>query len=188
MQTNEQLQQDLSSVLLDLIDKTNLKKGDFFILGGSSSEVIGESIGQATNEEIGDLIVSTCLTILNPLGIHLAVQGCEHINRALTIERAASQQQPFDLVSVVPRPHAGGALATAAYQLMNDPVEIEHLIAKAGLDIGDTHIGMHVKHVQIPIRPLLKELGCAHLSALGTRPKLIGGERAQYAPSSIKKK
>ncbi|EAC9500649.1 TIGR01440 family protein, partial [Listeria monocytogenes] len=113
--------------------------------------------------------------------IHLAVQGCEHLNRALAVERKTAQLYHLEEVAVVPQLHAGGACSVAAFQLFDEPIEVEHIVAKAGIDIGDTAIGMHVKHVQIPIRPSIKTLGAAHVTALGSRPKYIGGPRAHYA-------
>ena len=113
-------------------------------------------------------------------GIYLAVQACEHLNRALLIEEELAEKKDWEIVSVIPQLHAGGSGQVAAYQLFKSPVEVEHIVANAGLDIGDTSIGMHVKHVQIPVRPILRELGGAHVTALKSRPKLIGGERARY--------
>ena len=113
-------------------------------------------------------------------GIYLAVQACEHLNRALLIEEELAEKKDWEIVSVIPQLHAGGSGQVAAYQLFKSPVEVEHIVANVGLDIGDTSIGMHVKHVQNPVRPILRELGGAHVTALKSRPKLIGGERARY--------
>ena len=158
------IQRATSQIVEDVIDKANLKQGAIFVLGLSSSEVIGGQIGKESSQEIGEIIVKTILDILEEKGIHLAVQGCEH-----------------------PTLHAGGSGQLAAFKFMQDPVEVEFIKAHAGLDIGDTAIGMHVKHVQVPIRPLLREIGHAHVTALASRPKLIGGARAQYPEDSIRK-
>ncbi len=175
-----QIKKDLITITEDVIEKANVQPGDIFVVGCSSSEVVGGIIGKNSSEEVGKVIAETLIDYLSERHIHLAVQGCEHINRALTVEREVAKQFGFDLVSVVPKRHAGGSTATAAYLGMKDPVEVEHIIADAGIDIGDTSIGMHIRHVQVPIRPSLNTLGSAHVTALGNRPKLIGGERAEY--------
>ena len=175
-----QIKKDLIFITEDVLKKTNTQAGDIFVVGCSSSEVVGGIIGQNSSEETGKLIAETLIDLLKEKDIHLAVQGCEHINRALTVEKEVAQKLGLEVVSVVPKLHAGGSCATAAYKYMQNPVEVEHIIADAGIDIGDTSIGMHIKHVQIPVRPELNKLGSAHVTALGNRPKLIGGARAEY--------
>ena len=169
------------------IRKGQFEQGSIFVLGLSSSEVIGGQIGMESSQEIGEIIVKTILNILEEKGIHLAVQGCEHVNRALVVEHQVAEQFGLEIVSVLPTLHAGGSGQLAAFKFMQDPVEVEFIKAHAGLDIGDTAIGMHVKHVQVPIRPLLREIGHAHVTALASRPKLIGGARAYYPQDSIRK-
>ena len=181
------IQRATSQIVEDVIDKANLKQGAIFVLGLSSSEVIGGQIGKESSQEIGEVIVKTILAILEEKGIHLAVQGCEHVNRALVVERQVAEQFGLEIVSVLPTLHAGGSGQLAAFKFMQDPVEVEFIEAHAGLDIGDTAIGMHVKHVQVPIRPVLREIGHAHVTALASRPKLIGGARAQYPEDFIRK-
>ena len=174
-------------IVLDVLEKAALVEGDIFVLGLSSSEVVGGHIGQNSSLEVGQVIIKTILDILEEKGIFLAVQGCEHLNRALVVERALANKKDLEIVNVLPTLHAGGSGQLAAFQYMKDPVEVEFIVAQAGLDIGDTAIGMHVKHVQIPIRPILKELGAAHVTALASRPKLIGGARAAYIGDKIRK-
>lgn len=174
-------------IVLDVLDKAALVEGDIFVLGLSSSEVVGGRIGQNSSLEVGQVIVKTILDILEEKDIFLAVQGCEHLNRALVVERALANKKDLEIVNVLPTLHAGGSGQLAAFQYMKDPVEVEFIVAQAGLDIGDTAIGMHIKHVQIPIRPILKELGAAHVTALASRPKLIGGARAAYLEDKIRK-
>ena len=174
-------------IVLDVLDKAALVEGDIFVLGLSSSEVVGGRIGQNSSLEVGQVIVKTILDILEEKGIFLAVQGCEHLNRALVVERSLANKKDLEIVNVLPTLHAGGSGQLAAFQYMKDPVEVEFIVAQAGLDIGDTAIGMHIKHVQIPIRPILKELGAAHVTALASRPKLIGGARAAYLEDKIRK-
>ena len=181
------IQRATSQIVKDVLEKANLKQGAIFVLGLSSSEVIGGQIGKESSQEIGEIIVKTILDILDEKGIHLAVQGCEHVNRALVVERQVAEQFGLEIVSVLPTLHAGGSGQLAAFKSMKDPVEVEFIKAHAGLDIGDTVIGMHVKHVQVPIRPVLREIGHAHVTALASRPKLIGGARAQYPEDFIRK-
>ena len=176
-----QLKTDLTTIVEEVITTANVDENDLFVLGCSTSEVVGGLIGKNSNQEVGMVIVETLRAILRPKNIHLAVQGCEHLNRALAVERKTAQLYHLEEVAVVPQLHAGGACSVAAFQLFDEPIEVEHIVAKAGIDIGDTAIGMHVKHVQIPIRPSIKTLGAAHVTALGSRPKYIGGPRAHYA-------
>jgi len=170
----------------ELLAVAQLKAGDIFVVGCSTSEIQGEHIGQDSSREVGRVVVKTLQDLLVPRRIHLAVQGCEHLNRALAIERAVAEAHNWEIVSVVPALHAGGATQMAAFENFKDPVEIEHITAQAGMDIGDTAIGMHVKFVQIPVRTSIKTVGAAHTTYLRSRPKLIGGERAQYKWGSEK--
>ena len=185
--TGKDIQRETSQIVKDVLEKANLKQGAIFVLGLSSSEVIGGQIGKESSQEIGEIIVKTILDILEEKAIHLAVQGCEHVNRALVVERQAAEQFGLEIVSVLPTLHAGGSGQLAAFKFMQDPVEVEFITAHAGIDIGDTAIGMNVKHVQVPIRPVLREIGHAHVTALASRPKLIGGARAQYPEDFIRK-
>ncbi len=183
----EQLQKETKDVLLDILERSAIKKGQIFVLGLSSSEVIGEVIGQAPNLKVAQMIVKPILDVLTAKGIYLAVQGCEHINRSLLVERELAEKKELTIVNVIPNRHAGGSGQLAALSYMDDPVEVEFIQAQAGLDIGDTSIGMHIKHVQVPLRPLQSEIGKAHITALASRPKLIGGARASYEKDPIRK-
>lgn len=176
----EKIRKESHDAIIELLEKASLDKNDIVVLGGSSSEVLGGEIGKNSSEEIGLVVVEEILKIIEEKNLYLAVQGCEHINRALVIEREIAEKMNFEIVSVIPHLHAGGSMAMAAYKLMKDAVMIEHVVAKAGLDIGDTSIGMHIKFVQVPVRLKIKEIGKAHLTALRYRPKLIGGKRAIY--------
>ena len=113
--------------------------------------------------------------------------GCEHLNRALAVERDLAEEKDLEIVNVLPNLHAGGSGQVAAFKYMKDPVEVEEIVAQAGLDIGDTSIGMHIKRVQVPLVPIQRQLGGAHVTALASRPKLIGGVRATYAADPIRK-
>lgn len=186
---------DLSSIekqatvgLNEYLDQTNLKPGSLFVLGLSTSEVRGDLIGSHSNIEIGRTIVNTIAAILEPLGIDLAVQGCQHINRALAVERRVAEAHNLEIVTVFPQIHAGGAGQIAAFERFDDPVEVEHIVAQGGMDIGDTEVAMHVKFVQIPVRTSVKEIGKAHTTYLSSRPMLIGGARAKYEWDPFDKK
>ncbi len=178
-------QQEVTSQVRQTVEEVlaaaHLRAGDTFVLGCTTSEVVGGAIGKASSPEVGDWIVTAILDVLTPLGIHLAVQGCEHINRACAVEREVAEQKGWEIVNVIPGIHAGGSCSMAAFAHFEDPVEVEHIVAQAGIDIGDTSIGMHVKYVQVPVRPSKTELGGAHVTALRSRPKYIGGQRAMYA-------
>lgn len=176
----DNLENDLAKIVQEVLDAAKLRKNDLFVLGCSTSEIVGGHIGKNSNPEVGQRIIKTMLSQLQPLGINLAVQGCEHINRSLVVERKVAEEKGFEIVSVVPAMHAGGACSVAAFEQFSDPVEVEHIVAQAGVDIGDTSIGMHVKFVQVPVRPSQKELGAAHVTALRSRPKYVGGPRANY--------
>lgn len=183
----EELAVQTRQILLDVLEKAQVKPGQIFVLGLSSSEVVGGHIGQNSSLEVGEVIVKTLLDELTKRGIYLAVQGCEHLNRALVVERDLAERKDLEIVNVLPSLHAGGSGQLAAFKYMTNPVEVEFITAQAGLDIGDTAIGMHIKHVQVPIRPAIRELGGAHVTALASRPKLIGGARAAYQADPIRK-
>lgn len=171
----------------EVLALSQIQPGQLFVLGLSSSEVIGGHIGKQSSLEVGQVIVKTILEIVAEHGVFLAVQGCEHVNRALVVERAVALAKGLEIVNVLPSLHAGGSGQLAAFEYIVDPVEVEFVTAYAGLDIGDTAIGMHIKHVQVPLRPTLRQIGQAHVTALASRPKLIGGSRALYQEDVIRK-
>ncbi|KXT72462.1 hypothetical protein STRDD10_01907 [Streptococcus sp. DD10] len=183
----EKIQSDTETVLLDVLEKSQLQSGQILVLGLSSSEVVGGWIGKNSSLEIGQIIVHTFLEVLQERGIYLAVQGCEHLNRALVVERELAEQKGLEIVNVLPTLHAGGSGQLAAFDLMKDPVEVEYITAQAGIDIGETAIGMHIKHVQVPVRPVKRVIGSARVTALASRPKLIGGARANYRQDPLRK-
>lgn len=171
---------DTKNAITELVEKSKLKAGDLVVVGCSSSEILGEHIGKGSSPETGVEVATTILSVLSEKGIFLAAQCCEHLNRALVIEREAAEKFMIEEVCVRPMPKAGGSFATAVYDNMKDPVVVEHVKAKAGLDIGCTLIGMHLKDVAVPLRLTVKTIGCASVNAAYTRPKLIGGVRAHY--------
>ncbi len=177
----EQVKKDVKTGLTELLGQARLEAGDIVVLGCSTSEIQGQHIGKYPSVEVGRAVVSTMLSVLKTKKLHLAVQGCEHLNRALVVERQVAKDNQLEIVTVFPSEHAGGSCQIAAFEQMDDPVEVEHITAQAGMDIGDTSIGMHVKFVQIPVRTSIKEIGLAHTTYLRSRPKLIGGARAKYS-------
>ena len=158
-----------------------MKRGSILVIGCSSSEVAGGRIGKDSSEEIGQVIFQTAKRITDEMGVFLACQCCEHLNRALVVENACAEKYGYEPVCVVPWLHGGGSFATAAYHHFTEPVVVEHIKASAGIDIGDTLIGMHLKDVAVPVHFSQQKIGEAHVVAAYSRPKLIGGERAHYA-------
>ena len=174
------IKKETLSTLQELLSAAHLDKGDILVVGCSTSEVAKHQIGSFSNGEIGQAIFETLYNELQSNGIHLATQCCEHLNRAIIIEKAVAKELRLPIVNVVPHLKAGGAFSTAAYQGFTDPVAVEHIQAQAGIDIGDTLIGMHLAPVAVPERIATKEIGNAHVVCARTRAKFIGGERAQY--------
>lgn len=175
---NETIYSQTENVIAELCEKAKLKKGDIVIVGCSTSEVVGSVIGTDSNPDVAGEIFDSLYNYTKSKGIYLAVQCCEHLNRAVITEREAV---PFSqIVNVVPQPKAGGSLATKAFLGFSDPVAVESIKADAGIDIGFTLIGMHLKSVAVPLRLKNHTIGCTTVVAARTRPKFIGGERAVY--------
>ena len=177
---NLDIKEQVFAAITELIEKSGLIAGDLVVVGCSSSEIVGGRIGKSSSPETGITVAQTILKVLDEKGIFLAAQCCEHLNRALVVERSAAEKYMLEEVCVRPMPKAGGSFATAVYDNMKDPVVVEFVKAKAGLDIGSTLIGMHLRHVAVPLRLSIKNIGDAYVTAAYTRPKLIGGVRAHY--------
>ena len=169
-----------TSVMEELWEKAGLKAGCIVVVGCSTSEIIGSKIGTNSSPEIAEAVFSALYEVAQERGIHLAFQCCEHLNRAIVIERAALPGA--EAVNVVPRPKAGGSMATEAYLHFEHPIVVEEIRADAGIDIGFTLIGMHLKRVAVPLRLEHHTIGEATVLAARTRPRFIGGERAVYDP------
>ena len=166
------------AAISELYEIAKLKKGDIVVIGCSTSEVVGSTIGTNSSFETAGEIFKGLHDFTESKGIYLAIQCCEHLNRAIITERAAV---PFaEIVNVVPQPKAGGSLATQAYAAFKEPVAFEEIKADAGLDIGFTLIGMHLKKVAVPVRLKNNSIGEATVLAARTRAKYIGGPRAMY--------
>lgn len=168
------------AIFQSLLSTGQPKKGDILVVGCSSSEVVGQHIGKSSDIEVGSAIARALYQATREEGLHLAAQCCEHLNRALVVEREVAEKFNLTIVSVVPYPKAGGAFSTSVYQLFEEPVMVESIRAQWGIDIGLTLIGMHLLPVAIPVRVKPNRIGHAVVSAARTRPKLIGGPRAHY--------
>lgn len=174
----ENIQKQAADAVRELLEIAKLKKGDILVIGCSSSEIMGSRIGTNSDLSAAEAVFSAVYPLLCEKGIYLAAQCCEHLNRAIVVERAAVPMA--QTVNVVPQKKAGGSFATTAYRAFKAPVVLEEIQADAGLDIGGTLIGMHLKRVAVPVRLQVKQIGEAPLIAARTRPKFIGGARAAY--------
>ena len=180
------IKQQAQAAARELLDAAKLRSGDVFVVGCSSSEVVGQRIGKGSSAEAAQAIFEGIAPVLQEKGVYLAAQCCEHLNRALIVERACAEKYGWEVVSVLPQPHAGGSFATAVYASMKDPVAVEHIRAHAGMDIGGTLIGMHLRDVAVPVRLSLDRIGEAILLCARTRPKFIGGVRAIYSADEVR--
>ena len=168
------------TVVTELLEQANLKPGCLLVVGCSSSEMVGKRIGKGSSMDAAQAAFQGIYPILQERGIHLAVQCCEHLNRALIMERTAAEAKGYEIVNVMPQPHAGGSMAVTAWNAFDDPVAVETIQADAGMDIGGTLIGMHLRRVAVPVRTSLDHIGEAIVLCARTRPKYIGGPRAIY--------
>ncbi|GFI44762.1 hypothetical protein IMSAGC019_00064 [Lachnospiraceae bacterium] len=164
----------------ELLAQARLARGDILVVGCSSSEIIGERIGTASSLGVAEAVFEGIYGILSKQGIYLAAQCCEHLNRALIVEGELAEREKIPVVNVVPQPKAGGSFGTAAYKRFAHPAAVEFITAQAGMDIGDTLIGMHLAAVAVPVRTQTRQIGSAHVVCARTRGKFIGGERAIY--------
>ncbi|MGI6587921.1 MAG: TIGR01440 family protein [Peptococcia bacterium] len=172
--------EDVHKALQELLEVASLKQKQILVVGCSTSEVAGQKIGTASSLDVAKAILTGIKPLVSENKLYLAVQCCEHLNRALVIEEEALEKYALEQVSVYPVQQAGGSLAYQAMQTFVNPIVVEKIQGHAGIDIGDTFIGMHLKPVVVPVRSSLMKIGEAHLTMARTRPKLIGGKRAQY--------
>ena len=178
---HEDLKKQAAQAAEEIISAAKLQEGDVLVVGCSSSEICGQRIGSDSNEGVAKAVFSGIWETAKAHQVWLAAQCCEHLNRALVVEAACARQYGLVRVNAVPQKKAGGSFATAAWASFESPVAIEEMhIARAGLDIGDTFIGMHMDKVCVPVRLSVRQIGEAHLSACRVRAKFIGGERAVY--------
>jgi uncharacterized protein (TIGR01440 family) len=171
---------EAKDALSGLLNVAGLEPGMIIVIGCSTSEVMGKKIGSASNIDTAEAIMAGLLPVARGHGVYLAIQCCEHLNRALVVEKECKDRYGLEEVTVIPHQDAGGALATVAMSQFRNPIVVEAISAHAGMDIGDTLIGMHLKRVAVPVRLDMDSIGNAHLTFARTRPKLIGGARAKY--------
>ena len=178
--TLETITEQARTAAAELLTAAELKPGALFVVGCSSSEIAGGTIGHDSSLACAKAAHAGIAPVLEAVGVYLCAQCCEHLNRAIIMEREAAEKYGYEIVSVVPQPKAGGSFATVTWANMKDPVAVEEIRAHAGLDIGGTLIGMHLRRVAVPVRLTLDKIGEANLLCARTRPKYIGGERAHY--------
>lgn len=178
---HEQVRREAANAAAQLAEAAQLHKGQIVVIGCSTSEVVGKKVGSWSTPEIASAIFEGLNSVFGPMGVYIAAQCCEHLNRAIIVEHEAVPNA--EIVNVVPQPKAGSSFATAAYQAFRHPVALEEIRADAGLDIGGTLIGMHLKKVAVPVRLPQDHIGDAILLAARVRPKFIGGDRAVYDES-----
>lgn len=176
----EEIKKQTASAAKEIIEAAGLQKGHILVVGCSSSEIAAHQIGSFSSAEIGEAVFKVIYELAEYKGIYLAAQCCEHLNRALILEEEAAIKYGYEPVNVVPQLKAGGSFATAAYHHLHHPVAVERICAHAGIDIGDTLIGMHLRAVAVPVRIETRRIGEAHVVCARTRLKYIGGERAKY--------
>lgn len=176
----EDITRQARTVVTELLEQANMKPGSLLVIGCSSSEMVGKRIGNGSSMEAAQAAFAGIYPVLQEQGIHLAVQCCEHLNRALILEREVAEKRGYEIVNVMPQPHAGGSFAVTAWNAFSDPVAVETIAAEAGIDIGGTLIGMHLRRVAVPVRTSEKQIGEAIVLCARTRPKYIGGPRAIY--------
>ena len=172
---------DIEVVLEELIAEAKPSKEQILVVGCSTSEVIGKKIGTIGSMEVAETLIATIQRVTATHGLYFAMQCCEHLNRALVVEKSTFEKYNLEEVTVVPVQHAGGAMAATAYKMFKEPVMVNAISAHVGLDIGQTLVGMHLKRVAVPVRLSVNKIGDAIITAARTRPPLIGGERAQYS-------
>lgn len=170
----------------ELLEAAHLETGDIFVVGCSSSEIMGGHIGHDSSMEAAAAVLAGVLPPLQEQGVYLAAQCCEHLNRAIVLEREAAKAYGCQIVAAIPQPHAGGSWATSCWRSFKDPVLVEEVRAAAGMDIGGTLIGMHLRRVAVPVRPSLDHIGHAILLCARTRPPFIGGARAVYIQEEVR--
>ena len=176
----EEIKEQTREIVTELLETARMEPEQILVVGCSSSEIASYRIGSHSSEEIGQAVFDVIYEETSARGIYLAAQCCEHLNRALILESAAAKLYGYEPVNVVPQLKAGGSFATAAYKGFEHQVAVEHIRAHAGIDIGDTFIGMHLRSVAVPVRTARKEIGGAHVTCARTRLKFIGGSRACY--------
>jgi uncharacterized protein (TIGR01440 family) len=180
MTVNPMIADQVETVLRELVQRGSISAGHIVVIGTSTSEVVGQRIGTAGAKDVAEQIYEGIERVRKDIDFYAAYQCCEHLNRALVVDRRILLQYPLEEVAAVPAPKAGGSMASHAYRAMKQPCLVETIQAHAGIDIGDTLIGMHLRPVAVPVRPSIRRIGVANVNMAYTRPKFIGGTRAIY--------
>ncbi len=178
----EKIKEQTRTAFTELLAAAKLRREDLVVIGCSSSEIAGQRIGTFSSADCAEAVYGVLSEIAAENGLYLAFQCCEHLNRALVVEEACAERYGLEIVNAVPWAHGGGAMGTAAYSRMEHPVMAAHVRASAGMDIGGTLIGMHLKEVAVPVRVSVDQIGSARLLLARVRPRFVGGERARYNP------
>ena len=180
-----QVKEEAANAARQLAEAAHLHRGQLVVVGCSTSEVVGHQVGSWSTPEVANAIFEGLNSVFAPMGVYIAAQCCEHLNRAIILEREAAEAYGWEPVNVLPQPKAGGSFATTCWQNFAEPVAVEHICAHAGMDIGGTLIGMHLKEVAVPVRIEQKKIGEAIVLCARTRLKLIGGVRAHYQEDQL---
>ena len=181
----DQVREDTRRAFTELLAAARRRRGSIVVVGCSSSEIAGQRIGTCSSGDCAGAVYDALAPIAGENGLYLAFQCCEHLNRALVVEEACAERYNLDIVNAVPWAHGGGAMGTEAYRRFERPVMVAHVRASAGMDIGGTLIGMHLKEVAVPVRVSVDHIGNAILLLVRTRPPFVGGERARYNPDLL---
>lgn len=176
----EEIRSQAAQVARELLAAARLQPGQILVIGCSSSEMVGERIGKGSSREAAQAAYEGLMSVLKDSGIHIAAQCCEHLNRALVVERKLAEARGLEVVNAVPQADAGGSFPVVVHEHMRDPVLVDSVVADAGLDIGGTLIGMHLRRVAVPVRLSISKIGQAHILCARTRPKYCGGPRARF--------
>ena len=176
----DQIAAEATEIIEELIETANMKPGQIMVIGCSSSEIAAHTIGRYSSKEVGEKVFNALYKVARKHQIYLAAQCCEHLNRAIIIEEEAAEKYGLEMVNVKPQLKAGGSFSVAAWNNFAAPCAVEKIQAHAGIDIGDTLIGMHLRSVAVPVRTKKNSIGSAHVVCARTRLKFIGGERAIY--------
>ena len=180
------VRQESANAARQLAEAARLHRGQIVVVGCSTSEVVGHRVGSWSTPQVGQAIFDGLHSVFGPMGVYIAAQCCEHLNRSIVIEREAAKKYGCQIVAAIPQPHAGGSWATNCWRTFKDPVLVEEVKAAAGMDIGGTLIGMHLRRGAVPVRLSMDHIGEAILLCARTRPPFIGGSRAVYSDTEVR--
>ena len=182
MSSLERYENEAYECALELIGRAKPRAGEIFVVGCSTSAVLGSNPGTSSAPDVGRAVMAGVRRACIENSLYLAAQCCEHLNRAVVLEREAAQRFGYEEVNAVPQPKAGGSFAAALWTALREPCAVEHIRASLGMDIGGVMIGMQLREVAVPVPLERSAIGEARVIAARTRPKYVGGERAVYDP------